>query len=232
MQGNPPAHGAPSLQGLIPPGMFVGTSLILRRAGRYLYGMRPARQEQERRVIEITGIGGGIEPVDETYAAGALREAAEEIGCGRADGAACRVNLISCERTLVVRGQSRLDWVKLVGLERPAALVFRYHRTPPHRPWDGRNEGRGWIIVYLADLEGCPSTTLELPWLLWMSPEQVLATARNDVLLRHLVEAGAELVLGSAGSPPESSWARLTDSQEALGLALGDALPWFFQALG
>jgi hypothetical protein len=120
----------------------------------------------------------------------------------------------------------------LRGPEKPAALVFRHHRTPAHQPWHARNQGQAWLIVYLADLEGQPCPTMELPWLLWMSPEQVLQTARNAVPLRELLSAGAELVFGAEGQPPEDCCLRLTDSQEALGLALGDALPAFYQSFG
>jgi len=72
---------------------------------------------------------------------------------------------------------------------------------------------------------------MELPWLLWMSPEQVRQTARQDVPLQNLLDAGAELLLGAAGNPPQSSCVRLTDSQEALGLALGEAVPEFYGSL-
>ena len=144
--------------------------------------------------------------------------------------ACCRVRLIPCGRTLVVRGRDQLSWVALQGPERPAALVFRHHRTPPHEPWHAHNQGRAWLIVYLADLEGRPCPTAELPWLLWMSPDQVRQTAHKDVPLRALLDAGAELVLGAEGMPPADSCLRLTDSQEALGLALGSALPVFYQS--
>ena len=73
---------------------------------------------------------------------------------------------------------------------------------------------------------------MELPWLLWMSPEQILQTARDAVPLRELLGAGAELVLDAEGPPPEDCSLRLTDSQEALGLALGSALPAFYQSFG
>jgi 8-oxo-dGTP pyrophosphatase MutT (NUDIX family) len=224
----PVQAGRPCLEELIPEGPFVGTSLILRQHGRFLYGMRPVRGAETPPVIELTGIGGGIEPTDKTFTLGVLREAEEEIGCGDGKGAGCRVNLIPCGRTLVVHGRHQLSWVTLRGPERPAALVFRHHRTPPRAPWHAQNQGQAWLIVYLADLEGRPCPTFELPWLLWMTPDQILQTAHEEVPLQALLAAGAELVLGGAGMPPEDSCLRLTDSQEALGLALGSALPAFY----
>ncbi len=218
------------LEDLIPSDSFVGTSLILRQEGRFLYGIRPIRELDKRPLIELTGIGGGIEEEDETYALGVLREAREEIGCGEGSGEGCRVKLVPCGRTLVVRGQKQLEWAELQGSQRPAAVVYRHYRTPPHQPWHASNEGQGCLIVFLADLKGQPYPTMELPWLLWMSPEQVLETARRDVPLSELKDGGAELVLGSTGAPPEASSLRLTDSQEALGLALGEALPEFYRS--
>jgi hypothetical protein len=228
----PVREGRPRLDDLIPAGVFVGTSLLLRQQDRFLYGMRPVREGDPAPIIELTGIGGAIEPLDESYTLGVMREAREEIGCGAGKEAACRVLLRPCGRTLVVLGQDDLSWARLQGAERPAALVFRHHRTPPHQPWHPSRKGSGWLIVYLADLEGQPYPSMELPWLLWMHPEQVLRTARQDVPLRELLDAGAELVLGDAGAPPQGSRIRLTDSQEALGVALGDALPAFFQSMG
>lgn len=210
------------LEDLIPSGAFVGTSLILRQGARFLFGMRPIKQAQDRCVIELTGIGGGIEVEDMTYAAGVRREAQEEIGCD--------VRLIPCARTVVVCGQDQVRWVELQGPERPAALVYRHHRTPPHQPWHEHNQGEGYLIVYLGRLLGSPKPAMELPWLMWLSPEQILQTARQDVLLADLLGAGAELVTGCEEPPPSEVWTRLTDSQEALGLALGDDLPAFYRS--
>ena len=136
----PEQAGQSCLDELIPGGVFVGTSLILRQSGRFLYGMRPIRGRERPPVVELTGIGGGIEPTDKTYSLGVLREAQEEIGCGDGE-AACRVTLVPCSRTLVVRGREQLAWALLQGPEKPAALVFRYHRTPPHQPWHASGRG-------------------------------------------------------------------------------------------
>ena len=45
------------LSDIVPEDMFVGTSLILRRGDRFLYGPRPLQEEGARQVIELTGIG-------------------------------------------------------------------------------------------------------------------------------------------------------------------------------
>ena len=116
------------LSDIVPEDMFVGTSLILRRGDRFLYGPRPLQEEGARQVIELTGIG--------------------------------------------------------------------------------------------------------LPNLIWLAPAQILETARRDVPLSKLLSAGAELIVGDAGPPPETSWVRLTDSQEALALALGENTPSFYESLG
>ena len=213
-----------TLLDLVPRGIFVGTSLILRQGDRFLYGMRPAKQEQGRLVIELTGIGGGIEEGDGSFEAGVRREAVEEV--------ASDVELIPCRETLVVRGEKNLEWIALMGGEHPAAVVFRNYRTPAHQPWHERNSGQGCLIVYLADLKCRPWPVSELPWLMWLSPEQILQTARQDVGLDALIESGATLVIGRFDPPASGRWGRLTDSQEALGIALGDELPEFYRSLG
>lgn len=211
------------LEDLIPEGVFVGTSLILKEGERFLFGIRPAKVEGDRPILELTGIGGRLEQEDESYAAGVRREAQEEIGCD--------VVLVPCARTLVVSSQHQMEWVELQGPEQPAALVLRRHRTPPHQPWHAGNADLGYLVVYLATLAGSPRPVLELPWLAWLKPEQVLQTARKDVHLADLLETGAELVSGDTGPPPRDAWVRLTDSQEALGLALGECLPQFYRSL-
>jgi hypothetical protein len=143
----------PRLDEIIPDGIFVGTSLILPRGGRFLYGMRPLKGEGGRPVIELTGIGGGVEAFDESYSAGALREACEEIGCD--------VRLIPCPETLIVRSRDRIERVRLGGRERPAAVVYRKHRTPPHRPWHERNAGE--VNMSLGTPPGTKMVSVSLP---------------------------------------------------------------------
>jgi len=208
---------------LIPDGIFIGTSLILHQDGRFLYGVRPPRIEGSQQVMELTGIGGGMEEEDESLTAGVLRETREEIGCG--------VRLLPCDETMVVHGQDDIERVVLKGEERPAAAVFHRYRTPPHHPWHEDNQGEACLVVFLAELEGHPQPMMELPALIWLKPSQVVETARRDVLLRELLDSGAELVQGEGGKMPEMGWIRMTDSQEALALALGDDALSFYEEL-
>jgi len=230
-----------NLSDLAPEGMFLGTSLILRQGGRLLYGVRPPRAEgsrcpepassracreaEGRQVIELTGIGGGVEEEDESPTAGVLREVEEEIGCD--------VRLLPCRETLVVRGQDRIERVALQGEERPVALVFRRDRTPPHQPWHKDSQGEACLVVFLAELDGqpWPVTEQELSALIWLKPPHVLEMARRDVPLRELLNSGAEVVQSRLGILPETAWVRMTDSQEALALALGDGAVSFYEAL-
>ena len=85
-----------SLAGLIPQGIFIGTSLVLRREDRFLYGIRPVKQGKKQQILELTGIGGSLEEEDQSFSLGAIREAREEIGC--------RVNLLSCPAPASAQG--------------------------------------------------------------------------------------------------------------------------------
>jgi 8-oxo-dGTP pyrophosphatase MutT (NUDIX family) len=208
---------------IIPDDIFVGTSLILRQGNRFLYGIRPIQHVESRQILELTGIGGGLEDEDKSLSAGAIREAQEEIGCG--------VGLISCPTTLVVRNQNDVEQVTLEG-EHPAAVVFRNYRTPPHQPWHQDNQGQACLIVFVAELKGQPRPAMELPHLIWLKPEHILETARDDVPLGRLLNTGAELIVGNLEVPPESSWVRLTDSQEALAIALGNTTLSVYNSLG
>lgn len=214
----------PLLADLIPPGIFVGTSLILCQGDRFLYGVRPVRPEADRLVGELTGIGGKLEPDDVSLTAGVLREAQEEM--------ACAVTLLPAGETLIARGPGEVERVTLAGPERPAALVMRHFRTPPHAPWHPENQGRACLVVFLAELAGRPRPDRELPYLIWLRPAQIVTAARRDVPLSSLLAAGAELVTGPAGPPAEDLWLRMTDSQEALVLALGEAAESYYDGLG
>lgn len=209
------------LSAIVPEDIFIGTSLILRHGDRFLYGVRPVKQENHHAVLELTGIGGGLEKTDRNYTEGVLREVQEEISC--------QVNLIAAEETIVVRGPEEIDWVQIVGDEKPIAVVFRYHQTPPHQPWHPDNQGKACLIIFMSELDGVPRPGLELPHLIWLSAEQIVDTAHQDVHLQTLLAEGAQLIQGPGKPPPMQGLARLTDSQEALILALGeDALDFYF----
>jgi 8-oxo-dGTP pyrophosphatase MutT (NUDIX family) len=195
------------------------------RGGRFLYGVRPTRTEGSRLILELTGIGGAIEKEDRSLTDGALREAWEEIGCP--------VRLLPCHETIVVRGPRDVARVQLSGEERPAAAVFRGYRTPPHQPWREGSKGRTCLIVFLAELDGEPKPVAEseLPGLLWLKPAHIVHVAREDIPLHRLLALGAELIERETARLPREAWARLTDSQEALALALGSAAIAFYQAM-
>ncbi len=210
----------------------MGTSLILRETQvpprgdrRFLYGVRPPYREGSQLILELTGIGGAMEEEDESLTIGALREAWEEIGCP--------VRLLPCDETVIVRGRRDVEKAHLCGEERPAAVVFRGYRTPPHQPWHKENQGEACLVVFLAHLDGEPRPVAEaeLPGLLWLKPAHIVEVARADVPLHSLLGLGAELLEGERVRLPREAWARLTDSQEALALALGEEAIAFYQTM-
>jgi len=208
---------------LLPRNTFLGTSLILHQAGCFLFGIRPPKQLEDQIILEITGIGGRLEPFDLSLSRGVQREACEEISAS--------VELIPCPRTLVVRGFHEIEEITLEGPERPAALVFRRHRTPPHQPWHANYLDTGCIAVFLGDLTGAPQPSPEIPHLIWLKPEQILLTAQQDVSLGDLLQTGADLLSLDDQRPDPRLPTRLTDSQEALALALGEEVCSFYESL-
>ncbi len=211
-----------NLTDIIPRDIFIGTSLIIRREDRFLYGIRPPKLWHGHPVIELTGIGGGLEIKDENLSSGVQREAQEEIDC--------EVRLVPVKNTLIVRGLKDVSSLALSGEERPAALVFRNWRTPPHQPWHHDNQGSACLVVFLGELIGRPRPVMELPQLIWLTAEQVLETARRDITLGELLAGGSELIHGTSPSPLLETQTRMTDSQEALALALGDETPAVYRS--
>lgn len=203
---------------LAPLGVFLGVGLILPGSAGFLYGGRPLRLSPAGPLVELTSIGGGVEPCDASLDAAARREAMEEIQCN--------VRLLPSADTLVVRRPGQVETVSLEGNEQPAAVVCRRHRTPPHSPWHPQNQGETCIVVFLAELLNCPRPSPEIPFLARLDPETLTALARTDRPFGSLA-AGWKMLAPSA-CPPADTVVRLTDSQEALILALGDrALPFY-----
>lgn len=213
---------------LLPEDIFIGTSLIIGESSdghtnRFLYGIRPEKTESENVVSEITGIGGGLEEDDPTIGAGAVREAQEEI--------ACAVTLLPSRETLLIKGREQISLIHVAGPEKPLAIIYRNHRTPPRHPWHPVNEGEACLVLFLAELRGRPRPEKELPNLIWLTPELILETARRHVPLGELLMAGAALVPGRSGAPPLDRLSRMTDSQEALAIALGNLTPEYFRTV-
>ena len=154
---------------------------------------------------------------DQSLTAAAQREAAEEIGCA--------VRLLPSTSTLLVRGPGRVESIALSGSETPVAIVFRGYRTPPHEPWHPLHRGATCLVVFLASLLVSPAF-FEIPLLAWLDPETLCAAARADLPFSQL--PGELTLLAPAACPPADTLVRLTDSQEALILALEDsALPYY-----
>jgi 8-oxo-dGTP pyrophosphatase MutT (NUDIX family) len=205
---------------LIPEGCFIGTSLILPDQERFLFGVRRPKWFRNKAILEITGIGGGMEDRDASVLEGVQREAMEEIGA--------KVRLVPSEETLVVQSREKHTWVRPVGEVKPAAAVFRGYRTPAHRPWHPSQQGEAALLVFRASLIEPPTPAGELPALIWLSGQQILDTALQDVPLSALISGGA---LTSAREPealPGEATLRMTDSQEAIAIALGQATLGFY----
>ena len=218
------------LADFIPEDAFVGAGLILRQRGLFLFGIRPLRWDGQRPTVEITAIGGRIETQDASLSAGVQREACEEIGQS--------VSFIPCTRTLLVRGYGDLEWASIHGEEKPAAIVYRFYKAPAHQPWNAPGVGQpnyrppSCIVLFLAELNEQPQLTEELPALIWLTPEQILETARRDIRFGDLLEAGIPILRLRQDYPAPEHWARLTDSQEALALSMEEAvLDYYYRLL-
>jgi 8-oxo-dGTP pyrophosphatase MutT (NUDIX family) len=211
------------LADFLAPGLFKGASLILRQNDRFLFGIRPPKKINGLDVLEITGIGGRLEAFDSSLVDCVHREAREEI--------AAQIKIVRCPLTLVVRGFEDIQEIALQGDEQPAALVFRRHRTPPHQPWHINHIDTGCIAVFLADLIGPATPSPEIPYLIWLTPDQILDAARYDLALEQLMNEGAEVAVYQAQTFPTAAITRLTDSQEALSLALGEQTKSFYKSL-
>jgi hypothetical protein len=208
---------------LISPDEFVGAGALLPRNGRFLLGIRPPKPACSRWILEVTAIGGALEASDGALSAGTLRECQEEIRCA--------LRFAPCSETLVIYDETNTEWVRILGPERPAAVVFRHYRTPPRHPWHSDHQGRSCLVLFRARLDGQPRPTAELPALIWLDPGQILSAAHADRPLQALLDQGAPFVEMHPGLLPRSGLVRLTDSQEALVIALGADSIRFYQEL-
>jgi 8-oxo-dGTP pyrophosphatase MutT (NUDIX family) len=212
-----------TLQDILPPNTFRGVGLILPKDGRFLYGIRPVKWKDGYPVLEITGIGGKIEQSDSSMSEGALREAMEEIGVD--------VRLLACSRTLLVEGPGKQHWLELRGDERPAVIITGYDRRYPHKSWLSPDPKTGWVVNFLAELITAPRPSQEIPYIIMLTPQQILDTAQADLRLGDLLNQGSDLFSGPNIPPDENISIRLTDSQEALALALGNETLSFYSSL-
>jgi hypothetical protein len=81
-------------------------------------------------------------------------------------------------------------------------------------------------VVFLAELHGEPRPSDELPALVWLTPETLCEAAQADLPFARVADGA--VYLSPQARPPASALARLTDSPDALTLALGaDALAFY-----
>ncbi len=215
--------GEISFADMLEPDDFIGAGVLLAEDGRFLCGIRPLRWEDGWPIVQLTAIGGGMEPYDCSLVAGVQRECLEEMRC------AIRVH--PCAETLVVLGPAQVERRRLADPIGPASVIFRHWHTPPGDPWRVPHDGRQCLILFAGSLVGTPRPSPELPGLIWLRPEQLVATALTPMTLAALLVGGAELLEDPALPLPRTACARLTDSQEALVLALGPAAVSFYEGL-
>ncbi|CAN5618130.1 hypothetical protein BH23CHL2_BH23CHL2_24870 [soil metagenome] len=198
-----------------------GASLLVVEEGRFLLAARPPIITPSRTLINLTGVGGWLEP-GESFSAAAMRETVEETGVS--------VNLINLHDTLIVHGPDVIEDVCIVGEVGPAAIVYCRLGTPPFDPWSDEFESIVPVTVYAGALVGRPSIVApdEHPFFLWLYPEQLIALADGELPLAFLLSDGAKLD-GDFDADNERVLVRLSDSIPALLAALG---PTAFGFLG
>lgn len=211
--GTNPGPGDTRLGELVEPDAPRASSLLIAQDGRFLLGCRPPLTERGRILLRLTGIGGWAEG-DESFSATVHREALEETGSD--------VRLYGWSRTAVVRSPDDVFAVAVTGEPAPVALVFRRFGTAPFDPWSERYSRVAPVAVFAGALEHEPSIAAqhEHPCFIWLYPEQMIALADSDEPLEYLLADGAEVV-GAFEGEPRLALVRLTDSIQALLVALG-----------
>jgi 8-oxo-dGTP pyrophosphatase MutT (NUDIX family) len=201
------------LSELAQPGTPRASSQLIAQDGRFLLGCRPPLSERGRILLRLTGIGGWAEGA-ETFSATAHREAQEETGSD--------VRLFERRRTTVVRSPDDIAATEFGGEQAPVALVYRRFGTAPFDPWSEQHSMVAPVAVFAGALERLPVVAArhEHPFFMWVYPEQMIALADSDEPLEFLLADGAE-ILGTFEGDPRLAIVRLTDSIQALLVALG-----------
>jgi len=198
-----------------------GASLLVVEYGRFLMAARPPIVTPSRTLINLTGVGGWLEP-GETFSGAAMRETTEETGVA--------VRLLNLHDTLIIHSPESIEDVCIVGELGPAAIVYCRMGTPPFEPWSDEYDAVVPVTVYAGALVGNPTVVApdEHPFFLWLYPEQLIALADGELPLAFLLSDGAKLV-GAFDPGDERVVVRLGDSIPALVSALG---PMAFGFLG
>ncbi|MEZ4522607.1 MAG: NUDIX domain-containing protein [Thermomicrobiales bacterium] len=192
-----------------------GASLLVVDEGRFLLAARPPIVTPSRTLINLTGVGGWLEP-GESFSGAAMRETTEETGVS--------VTLINLHDTLIVHSPDVIEDVCIVGELGPAAIVYCRMGTPPFDPWSEEYDAVVPVTVYAGSLSGRPHVIApdEHPFFLWLYPEQLIALADGELPLAFLLSDGAKLE-GDFKPDNERVVVRLGDSIPALLSALGPA---------
>lgn len=198
-----------------------GASLLVVEDGRFLLAARPPIVTPSRILVNLTGVGGWLEP-GESFSAAAMRETVEETGVN--------VSLIDLHDTLIVHSPDIIEDVCIVGELGPAAIVYCRLGTPPFDPWSDEYDSVVPVTVYAGALSGHPSIVApdEHPFFLWLYPEQLIALADGELPLDFLLSDGAKIE-GNFDADNTRVLVRLSDSIPALLAALG---PTAFGFLG
>jgi 8-oxo-dGTP pyrophosphatase MutT (NUDIX family) len=189
------------------------SSLLIAQDGRFLLGCRPPLTERGRILLRLTGIGGWAEGA-ESFSATVHREAQEETGSD--------VRLFERRRTTIVRSPDDIAAAEFGGEQAPVALVYRRFGTAPFDPWSEQHTMVAPVAVFAGALDHPPAIAAfhEHPFFMWVYPEQMIALADSDEPLEFLLADGAE-ILGVFEGDPRLAIVRLTDSIQALLVALG-----------
>jgi 8-oxo-dGTP pyrophosphatase MutT (NUDIX family) len=181
--------------------------------GRFLMAARPPIITPSRTLINLTGVGGWLEP-GESFSGAVMRETTEETGVS--------IRLLDLHDTLIVHGPDTIEDVCIVGEVGPAAIVYCRMGTPPFDPWSEQYEAVVPVTVYVGALSDIPAVVApdEHPFFLWLYPEQLIALADGELPLAFLLSDGAKLV-GDFAAETERVVVRLGDSIPALVSALG-----------